>query len=92
MTCRNDALRPRGAWLLTLLLVAAFAFTAGTLVRGPRDAAAEVRETPAPKAFESGGERSVAVLKEIQATLKTMDTRLEKIESFVVEVKAAMRR
>jgi hypothetical protein len=92
MPCQIISRRLRGGWFLTLLLTASLAFNAGTLLRGPRDAAAEVRETPAPQAFQSGSERSEAVLKEILATLKTTDGRLKQIEAFVLELKAGMRK
>jgi hypothetical protein len=84
--------RSRSGWFLTLLLVASLAFNAGTLLRGPRDASAEIRETPTPPAFKSGGERSEAVLREVLATLKTMDGRLKQIEEVMLEAKAALRR
>lgn len=71
--------RPRGG-LVTVLLVALAAFSAGALLRGTPPAAAEVRKQPAPKAFLSGSERSEAVLKEILAELKTMDGRLKHFE------------
>jgi hypothetical protein len=88
MSYNNKDNRPRrGAWLATLLLTAGVAFTAGTMLRPPRDAAADVRATPAPEAFKSGGERSELVLKEVLSTLKTMDGRLKRIETVVVEGK-----
>ena len=47
----------------------------------PSEAWGEVRVTPPPKAFESGGLISVPILKEIAATLHTMDARLAKVEA-----------
>ncbi len=45
----------------------------------------EVRETTQRSTFQSGSERSEAVLREIAATLKTMDGRLQRIEKIVGE-------
>jgi hypothetical protein len=87
MKCITKTPCGRGAWFATLLLTAAVAFTAGSTLRPPRDAAADVRATPAPEAFKSGGERSELVLKEILTTIKTMDGRLKRIETVVVEAK-----
>lgn len=53
----------------------------------PNNAQAEVRETTPRAAFQAGSERSEAVLKEIAATLKTMDGRLERIEKVAVDRK-----
>jgi hypothetical protein len=47
----------------------------------PSQAWGEVRVTPPPKAFESGGLIGVPILKEIAATLHTMDARLAKVEA-----------
>ncbi|MEQ8791296.1 MAG: hypothetical protein RIC55_33855 [Pirellulaceae bacterium] len=55
-------------------------FTAGAMLQGTRQAEAEVREEPVPKAFQSGSERSEVVLKEMLAVLKTMDRRLQHFE------------
>jgi len=46
---------------------------------------AEVRETTPRAAFQAGSERSETILKEIAATLKTMDGRLERIEKVAVD-------
>jgi hypothetical protein len=79
MRTNSKSRLPRG-WFALLLLAAATAFAAGTMMQGARRADAEVRKTATPKAFESGGERSEAVLKEILVVLKTMDRRLEHFE------------
>lgn len=77
-----------GSWFATLLLVAGISFTAGSLLHPPLEAGAEVRSSPVPEAFKSGGERSEIVLKQVLATLNKMDGRLQKIESVVVEFKS----
>jgi hypothetical protein len=52
---------------------------AGTLP--PSEAWGEVRATPPPKAFESGGQISVPILRDISATLHQMDARLSRMET-----------
>lgn len=74
--------------LVPLILVAVLAFTAGMLLRPIDPVGAEVRGQPAPQAFKSGGARSEAVLKEISATLKVIDGRIERIEKSVSKVPA----
>jgi hypothetical protein len=63
-----------------LLLVAAGAI-AGASMTATREAHAEIRATPPPQAFQSGGQLSVPVLKEIAATLHQMDSRLARLEA-----------
>ena len=79
----NDACHGRGHWWLA----AALGFAAGIggmlLVSG-QPAEAQVRRSPAPKAFLSGGERSERVLVEISATLLRMEAQL-------LEIRKAMR-
>jgi hypothetical protein len=55
----------------------------------PRQTAAEVRKVAPQEAFESGGARSIAVLKEIVVALDRVEKRLERIETAVRELKAA---
>ncbi len=66
--------------LIGLLLVAAGAI-AGASMTTTREAHAEIRATPQPPAFQSGGQLSVPVLKEIAATLHQMDSRLARLEA-----------
>jgi hypothetical protein len=58
---------------------------AGFLVVGAipsvRIAHGEVRTGPPPEAFQSGGQLSVPVLKEIAATLRQIDARLARLET-----------
>jgi hypothetical protein len=58
---------------------------AGVLVGGAVPSAkvahGEIRETAPPPAFQSGGQLSVPVLKEIAATLRQIDSRLARLES-----------
>ena len=60
------------------LLVAGMA--AGTALQTSNTALGEVRTGPPPAAFQSGGQMSVPILKEIAATLHQMDGRLERLE------------
>ncbi|HET6424055.1 MAG TPA: hypothetical protein VFG20_10255 [Planctomycetaceae bacterium] len=77
--------------LLTRALPVLCSLIAGYLVAQidvvPNSVRAEVRETTPRAAFQAGSERSEAVLKEIAATLKTMDGRLERLEKIAVDRK-----
>jgi hypothetical protein len=66
--------------LIALLLVATGAI-AGAAMTATREAHAEIRPTPQPQAFQTGGQLSVPVLKEIAATLHQMDSRLARLEA-----------
>jgi hypothetical protein len=66
--------------VMALLLLAAGAI-AGAAMTATREANAEIRATPQPQAFQSGGQQSVPVLKEIAATLHQMDSRLARLET-----------
>jgi hypothetical protein len=61
---------------------------AGTWI-SPAMMTAEVRKVAPQEAFESGGARSIAVLKEIVVALERVEKRLERIESAVRELKTA---
>ena len=54
---------------------------AGAALAPSHEAHAEIRATPSPPAFQSGGQLSVPVLKEIAATLHQIDARLARLES-----------
>jgi hypothetical protein len=66
--------------LLGLLIAFASAF-AGASMMATREASAEIRATPQPQAFQTGGQLSVPILKEIAATLHQMDSRLARLET-----------
>jgi len=67
-------------------LAFAVAAVCGVLVMQPAsDVHGEVRPTPVPESFKSGGERSEIVLREISETLKRIDARLAKIEAIAAE-------
>jgi hypothetical protein len=53
---------------------------AGTAFQSSNQALGEVRTGPPPTAFQSGGQMSVPLLKEIASTLHQMDARLAKLE------------
>jgi hypothetical protein len=53
----------------------------GAALRMTSEARAELRGTPTPQAFQTGGQLSVPLLKEIAATLHQMDGRLARLES-----------
>lgn len=75
-----SAPRPRRFSVTTLALVALACFEAGRLAGEPR-LMADVRRSPERPAFLAGDERSETVLKEIDATLKRIDGRLEKLQA-----------
>ena len=52
---------------------------AGVTWRHPQ-ARADVRRTPPEQHFKSGAQRSEAILREMSATLKSIDTRLQRLE------------
>ena len=52
----------------------------GAALDSSNRALGEVRSGPPPAAFQSGGQMSVPILKEIAATLHSMDGRLAKLE------------
>jgi hypothetical protein len=54
---------------------------AGGAVTSAKVAHGEIRQTAPPQAFQSGGQLSVPVLKEIAATLRQIDSRLARLES-----------
>jgi hypothetical protein len=66
--------------LVALLFVMA-GVVAGASITTTREAHGEIRTTPTPQAFQSGGQLSVPVLKEIAATLHQIDSRLERMET-----------
>ena len=70
---------------VVLLVVLAGGFLTGNSWRQPSVAHAEVRRKPPRETFQSGGARSEVVLREIAATLKRIDSRMERIERVVTE-------
>jgi hypothetical protein len=66
-------------WLSSGALIVAGVLV-GTAFESQNTAIGEVRSGPPPTAFQSGGQMSVPILKEISATLLQMDGRLERLE------------
>ena len=54
---------------------------AGAALSTSNEAHGEIRGTPPPQAFQSGGQLSVPVLKEMAATLHQIDARLARLEA-----------
>lgn len=67
-------------WLGGIVLALAAGYIAGQSSQSSGVLQADVSELPRREAFLAGGERSELVLREISATVKKMDTRLENIE------------
>jgi hypothetical protein len=70
----------RRGWLAWLAVAGAIVLLAGNYPHLSTTAQGDVRESPRPEAFLSGGARSEIVLKEISETLKRIDARLERFE------------
>jgi hypothetical protein len=69
----------RGVGIPTLVLLAA-AWLAGWSWRAGSPVQAEIRTVPPPVHFQSGGERSEAVLQQIAGSLQRIETRLQRLE------------
>ena len=78
----------RHALLGVGLLGAGLLIGAGTMP--PSQAWGEVRVEPPPKSFETGGQMSIPVLKDIAATLHQMDARLARMETVAAQVQAQL--
>jgi hypothetical protein len=53
------------------------------------EAQGEVRATPQPQSFQTGGQLSVPVLREIAATLRQIDSRLARLETVAQKLQAS---
>jgi len=62
----------------------------GSAAPPPSEAWAEIRTTAPPEAFQSGGQLSVPILKEIAATLHQMDARLSRLEATAKQMQKQM--
>jgi hypothetical protein len=76
-----------GKAAMAVLLLAAGAIV-GAAMSATREANAEIRATPQPQAFQTGGQLSVPILKEIAATLHQMDSRLARLETLAQKMQA----
>ncbi len=70
-----------------LLLVTGM--VAGSMLQTTNTALGEVRGGPPPTAFQSGGQLSVPILKEMAATLHQIDGRLMKLEAVAQKLQAS---
>jgi len=66
---------------LALVGLTAVFLLGATVVTSDRAVEAEVRRPAQPKAFLSGSERSELILREMAQTLKSIDTRLARLEA-----------
>jgi len=73
----------KGAIGLVLLCAGVLA---GSVMPAGRTAHGEVRTGPPPQAFQSGGQISVPLLKEIAATLRQIDSRLARLEAVAAKM------
>ncbi len=60
----------------------------GTLISSSNLAQAQLRSSPQPQAFQSGGQLSVPLLREIAATLQQIDSRLSRMEAIAQRLQA----
>ena len=65
--------------------IASGAFLSGHFSQGPPSVHAEVRKSASRETFKSGAARSEPVLREILATLRKIDGRLQRIEGVVLK-------
>jgi hypothetical protein len=66
--------------LMAFVLIAAGAI-AGANMTTTQEAQAEVTGRAEPQAFQSGGQQSVPILREISGTLRQIDSRLARLET-----------
>jgi hypothetical protein len=67
-------------------LLLAVGMVMGSALNSPSEALGQNRgATPPPTAFQSGGQMSLPLLKEIAATLHQIDGRLERLEAVAVK-------
>jgi hypothetical protein len=62
---------------------------AGGVLPAVKMAHGEIRTTAPPQAFQSGGQLSVPVLKEIATTLRQIDSRLARLETMAQKLQTA---
>jgi hypothetical protein len=67
----------------------AFGYLAGSVMEMSRPARAEVTETPRRETFKDGSVLNEGVLREIAATLKRIETRVDRIEKNTTPAPAA---
>ncbi len=70
----------KSGWMVWSGVAVAVVLLASNYPYFSRTAQGDVRETPRPEMFLSGGARSEVVLKEVLETLKRIDARLERFE------------
>ncbi len=85
----GNAARRRPGWGFWIIITAGAMWLGGNSSRLSTTAQGDVRESPIPRTFLSGGERSEAVLKEMAETLKRIDQRLERFERALRETEPA---
>jgi hypothetical protein len=65
---------------------------AGANLSTTKEAHAEVTGRPEPPAFQSGGQQSVPILREISGTLRQIDMRLARLETVAQKLQMAAAR
>jgi hypothetical protein len=77
--------------LMAFVLVAAGVIM-GANVSTTKEAQAEVTGRPEPPAFQSGGQQSVPILREISGTLRQIDSRLARLETVAQKLQTSASR
>lgn len=62
---------------------------AGGALSSVKEAHGEIRTTAPPQSFQTGGQLSVPVLKEIATTLRQIDSRLARLETMAQKLQTA---
>lgn len=81
----SGSLLRRPGWMAWSGLAVAAVLLANNCPHWATTAQGDIRETPRPEAFLSGGARSEIVLREMSETLKRIDSRLERFEKALRE-------
>ena len=82
--------RIKSAALPASLLLLGFAI--GRFTQSEPPVIAATQQTTQPKTFKSGGARSIVVLKEISATLKTTDKRVADMDKRVANIEKLLQK
>ena len=70
------------------VVVAIAGMTLWAAIPPTNQAQGEVRATPEPQSFQTGGQLSVPVLREISATLRQIDGRLARLETVAAKLQS----
>jgi hypothetical protein len=78
--------QPRWQRIVMAVALATSGVIVGANMSATNVAHGEVTGTPEPPAFQSGGQQSVPILREIASTLRQMDARLARLETVAQKI------